>query len=334
MRTNYKILFSLLFSLTMSSVTLAQDTLSVLFIGNSFTFMNDMPDLFKGIAESNGKKVYVQKSVKQGTSLEYHANTPDTYKAIRSRKWDVIVLQEQSNIPAQPESMINKISLPYAKQLTDSIRRNNECTKIFLYMTWGYKDGNSHWKEIATYPAMQERIYSTYLRYADILNVEVSPVGAVWQRVRSSYPGLNLYYSDNQHPSLLGSYLSACTFYCSIFGESVYGSNFTGKVDKHTAEMIQLASSQVVLNSLSSWRIVYDRKPLRPAFDMVIDASKVKFYNRAENAYSVKWEFSDGTESTELDPLHNFHKKGKYTVKQIVSNQCSTKVLERTISIN
>ena len=310
-----------------------RDTLSVLFIGNSFTFMNEMPSMLKEIATSKNKVIHIDRVTQGGKSLEWHANQPITFEKINSRKWDFVVMQELSNAPAQPITKVDKISLPFAKQLVDSIHANHECTELILYMTWGYKNGNSQWKEIGTYEAMQEKISQTYFRFADILNARIAPVGEVWKTVRKNYPGLDLYDPDNFHPNPLGSYLAAATFYVTIFGESPYGTSYVGNSDIYSAEIIQLMASQVVLNNPNMWRIIYNNSPLRPGFDVVIKGEKVRFYNRAENAVSVEWDFGNGVVSRELNPEMKF-KKGKYTIRQTVSAGCDERILEREINID
>jgi hypothetical protein len=314
-------------------VAKAQDTVSVLFIGNSFTFMNEMPLMFKEIAKSKGKTVHVERVTEGGKSMDWHSKQEKTYTTIRSRKWDYVILQELSNTPAQPDTKTETISLPFFRQLSDSIRKNAECTKIMLYMTWGYKNGNSQWAEINTYEAMQARITSTYLRFSDLLSAQISPVGAVWSQVRSNYPALELYDPDSFHPSPLGSYLSAATFYASIFGDSPYGSKYYAGLDPYTVEMIQLSASQTVLNNLNQWRLSYNNSFLYPSFDVVIKGNQVRFENRSEGYTEVEWDFGNGVVSRELNPNVRMS-KGKYTVKLTIKNNCKSRVLYRNIVLD
>ena len=326
----FVLLFSLLAGLQTSK---AQDTLSVLFIGNSFTFMNDMPLTFKEIAKSKGKTVHVERVTEGGKSLDWHSQQEITYKTIQSRKWDYVILQELSNTPAQPDSKTEVISLPFFRKLADTVRANAECTQIMLYMTWGYKNGNSQWSEINTYETMQARITNTYLRYVDLLSAQVSPVGQVWSQIRKSYPALELYDPDNFHPSPLGSYLSACTFYASIFGDSPYGSKYYAGLDPYTVEMLQLAASQTVLNNLNTWRLAYNNNKLYPAFDVLIKGNQVRFTNRSEGYTEVEWDFGNGVVSRELNPNIRLA-KGKYMVKLTVKNNCKSSELYREILID
>lgn len=315
-----------------TQIATAQDTVSVLFIGNSFTFMNEMPNTFREIAKSKGKMVHVERVTEGGKSLDWHSKQEKTYTTLRSRKWDYVILQELSNTPAQPDSKTETISLPFFRQLADSIRKNAECTQIMLYMTWGYKNGNSQWAEISTYESMQARISNTYMRYSDLISAQLSPVGAVWSQVRKSYPALELYDADTFHPSPLGSYLSAATFYAAIFGDSPYGSKYYAGLDPYTVEMIQLTASQTVLNNLNQWRLAYNNTFVFPAFDVVIKGNQVRFENRSEGYTEVEWDFGNGVVSRELNPAIRLA-KGKYMVKLTIKNKCKSRVLYRNIVV-
>jgi hypothetical protein len=51
----------------------------------------------------------------------------------------------------------------------------------------------------------------------------VVPAGAVWQAALAGHPTLPLYDKDGSHPSPLGSYLAACVFTATLFGEKSVG---------------------------------------------------------------------------------------------------------------
>ncbi len=327
-----KALIAVAFSL-LTTMSIAQEEVSVLFIGNSFTFMNNMPFMFQDIATSKGKKIHVDTVVEGGKNFEFHSKNPETYEKIKSRKWDYIVIQGQSNELAQPESKVDQNTFPFAKKMVDSIRENSSCTQVVLYMTWGYKNGNSKWAPIATYDSMQMRIQNQYLRFADLLDARISPVGEVWRNVRKSYTGINLYDPDNQHPSLNGSYLSACTFYASIFGESPYLNESKNEVEPSVRQIIELTASQIVLNRLNEWRFIPKGKSMETGFDLYQNGKEVELRNSAENALWMEWDFGDGHLSLEANPKHTYGKSGTYTITQKISNQCKTISLEKKVVV-
>ncbi len=324
--------FFSIFSFT-TMLTFSQEETSVLFIGNSFTFMNNMPFIFKDIAESKGKRMIVDTVVEGGKDFNYHSSRPETYETIKSRKWDYIVIQGHSNELAQPDSKVDKLTFPFAKKIVDSIRENSECTQILLYMTWGYKNGNSGWAPISTYDSMQYRIKNQYLRFADLLNARISPVGEVWKTIRTDYKGINLYDPDNHHPSLEGSYLSACTFFASIFGESPINNGSGALVDVATRQIIEMNASQVVLNNLNQWRFIPKKDQLETGFDLVLMNDTLKLTNRSKNATWLEWDFGNGHISTEEDPSYCYPEKGTYVVSQKITNSCKSSILKREITI-
>ena len=310
----------------------SQET-SVLFIGNSFTFMNNMPFMFRDIAESKGKKIHVDTVVEGGKDFNYHAHNPETYALIRSRKWDYVVIQGHSNELAQPESKIDVNSLPFAKQIVDSIRANSSCTQVVLYMTWAYKNGNQKWAPIASYDSMQLRIKDQYLRFADLLDARVSPVGEVWKQVRKNYSGLNLYFTDNQHPNEAGSYLSACTFFTTIFGESPVKNKAIIPLDEAVRQIIEMNAAEVVLNNLSQWRYVPRSFGLETGFDMVISNREMQIRNNAKKALVVEWNFGDGHIAVDENPVHMYAAPGIYEVTQKITDGCKTLFLNRSVVI-
>lgn len=327
-----KILQSVLFLVIAFGAHLQQET-SVLFIGNSFTFMNGMPNMLRQIALSKGKTIHVDSVVEGGKDLNFHSARKLTYEKIRSRKWDYIILQAHSNELAQPDSKVDNLSLPFARKIADSIRANNSCTELVLYMTWGYKNGNPKWQAIACYDSMQLRIRNQYLRFADLLNARVSPVGEVWKTIRTNYSGINLYDPDNQHPSPEGSYLSACTHFTTIFGESPLQNDARIFIDEASRQIIELNAAQIVLNNLNLWRNIPRKTAPEPGFDLIVYSDTVQVADRSKNASWIEWDFGDGHVSAEDNPSHCYREKGQFTITQKVTNACKTVLYSREVLV-
>ena len=216
--------------LLLSSFCFAQ-TKSILFIGNSYTYYNGGVDvMLKNIALAEGDTLYTESLTVGGASFSTFCNNPETFARIRSRAWDYVVLQEQSQLPAFPPSQVETQCYPYAKQLCDSIHANDSCTQILFFMTWGRQNGDqsncANYAPLCTYDGMQQRLRESYVQMADDNNAIVVPVGLAWKYVRDNYPEINLYQSDESHPTLEGTYLAALTFinilYPDFFWYSLY----------------------------------------------------------------------------------------------------------------
>ena len=317
----------------MSFNAFSQDSTSVLFVGNSFTFYNNMPYIFKDIAESKGKKVHVDTVVTGGKDLKFHSERSRTYQMIQSRKWDYVILQGHSNEFAQPDFKVDSLTFPFAKKMVDSVRKYNPCARILFYMTWGYKNGNKKWKAIASFDSMQLRIERQYLIFADKLSTGVSPVGMVWKEVRESNPEINLYHEDRFHPILSGSYLSACTHFATIFGESPYKNTAAVALNSFEREVIEIAATKIVLNNLARWRYLPSPSLLEPGFDIIQNKDSVQVISNAKNFTSHLWDFGDGSISPEVNTTHKYLSKGEFVISQKISNACKENKLARKIKI-
>ena len=71
--------------------------------GNSFTYYNDLPAMVAEMAASDGRAYEYDSHLEGGWSWEKHAASEVTMDKIRSRQWDVVVLQEYSTRAAYPE---------------------------------------------------------------------------------------------------------------------------------------------------------------------------------------------------------------------------------------
>jgi len=192
-------------------------TLRVLFIGNSYSF--HIPKQFEKLAHGEGRKIEVKQVTKGGWTLEKHAASKVTMDKIANGHWDVVVLQEQSQIPSFLEDQRKKLMDPAVRTLVMAIRKANAIPVFF--QTWGRKNGD---KENAktfpqdTYQAMQKRLIQGYDKAAGVGGgAWVVPVGQVWSKVRASQNDKELYAKDGSHPAAAGNYLGACVFYVSFY---------------------------------------------------------------------------------------------------------------------
>ena len=92
----------------------------VLFIGNSYTEVNNLPDLVQRVAESAGDVLEYQSNTPGGCTFQQHC-TNRSMELVRQGGWDVVVLQEQSQLPSFPQSQVEVELFPYAQQLVAAV---------------------------------------------------------------------------------------------------------------------------------------------------------------------------------------------------------------------
>ena len=242
-------LLILAFVLAGTGVASVDDSLRVLFIGNSHTYVNDLPGLFSGLSESGGKPVRTDASTFGGYSLEDHTNTQATLDKIAQDSWSFVVLQEQSVIPTIRYWRYN--SMYAASRLLDSLIQLQGARTAF-YMTWGWKNGGqqsygeSLSPDFRDYFEMQESVRVAYQEIAVELSSTMVPVGMAFARARRVDSLVDLWQADYCHATLMGTYLGACVFYAVLHGASPVGLDFYGGLDSATARFCQEIAWQTV----------------------------------------------------------------------------------------
>lgn len=180
-----------------------------------------------------------------GWRLMDHAAARRTEDALLEMKWDYVVLQEQSQIPSV-EQLRMELMYPAARTLARRIRE--EGAEPVLFMTWGHRDG---WPErgLKDYASMQAEIRRGYRSIASELEAPVAAVGEAWAAVREQHPTINLWEPDGSHPSPAGTYLAACAFYATLFGESPEGLTYRAGLSRDVAHTLQMIAAEVVLSA-------------------------------------------------------------------------------------
>ena len=220
--------------------------LRVLFVGNSLTYYNSMPALVRelALADKGARPVFVVEYTAPGWILQRASRDEGLTDLLSEVPWNLVVLQEGSQILSWPSDDRHRETHPFARALDREIALVGGRTVLF--MTWGYRDGDRRRLPGDTYSAMQGRLSEGYLDLASELGAEVAPVGAAWSEALRRDPAIELWKDDGVHPSRLGSYLTACVFYAVLTGRDPKPSEFSAGLEPSQARFLRDVVSDVV----------------------------------------------------------------------------------------
>jgi hypothetical protein len=208
--------------------------------------------LFSGMASSAGISVFIDENTQAGMAvadeqITGHINDPVSQAKITSQQWDFIVVQDNqgdyvSNIGTIPAACGNANVTLY-----NQIKANNACTRIIYFAGWGPVGGVTTGDNTVN---CINRIHGNMNYLNDHIGNEiVTPIGKSWITSLGQLPSVNLYYSDDVHPSLEGSYLAAATIYTTIFKRDPTPLTYTGGVSSSTALAMRTIAYNTVTNS-------------------------------------------------------------------------------------
>ncbi len=220
--------------------------LRILFIGNSYTYFNNLPQMLAGLAASAkpSRSIETEMVTVGGATLKSLWAGGKPQEALARGKWDYVVLQEQSTLGmGQVVNGIPQISDPKnfhesARMIDAEIKRLG--AKPIFYMTWARQDS----------PEKQPLLTDAYLSIGKELNDMVVPVGLAWQAALKARPDFALHIVDKSHPNPAGSYLAACVFYATLYGQSPEGlsARITGTIIDHTGKVSDAQGELINLN--------------------------------------------------------------------------------------
>lgn len=173
----------------------------ILFLGNSFTFFNDLPGKTAALldAECTG-------NLRGGAYLRDHLNPADelcaaTRRLLTEERWDYVVLQDQSRGPiTDPEDFHRSVAA-----LCPMIRAAG--AKPILYETWAYREGSEKLASTGlSFDAMQQGLSQAYAEAARRNDALLARVGQAFSDVRHT---VDLYCEDDYHPSDAASCIAA-----------------------------------------------------------------------------------------------------------------------------
>ncbi len=249
--------------------------INVLFIGNSLTYYNDMPQKLQEMMNETNPNIKIDQITFPGFSLSAHLeniilessddNIRTTTKAsgeqtkterkLTENNWDIIILQTGGVAVLIPESLQYKVD-PAIKKIKELVK--NENSRFILFNTWTTKveypekycysgrlisqtlDGMKEYcsPEINDSKEYLELTNQSYKTLADNNSLERTNHGNIFQKIFDKYPEINI-LEDTMHPSDLGAFLSASIFYRIITTNDPSDLKYVGGIDSKTAELLK-----------------------------------------------------------------------------------------------
>ena len=180
----------------------------ILFIGNSHTYFNDLPGVFRAICRDRGRDVETDSVTKGGyTFAHFLSEKNETGRQVRARlagpRYDYVVLQEQTVYPITAPHTFRR----GAARLCELVRENGAVP--VLYATWAYqKDGKQLQKFGIDYDEMYRKMHEAYAEAAEKNHTLLADVGSAFYEKTETE---NLFNDDGSHPNEAGSNLAAET---------------------------------------------------------------------------------------------------------------------------
>ncbi len=200
----------------------ARPARSILIVGNSRTYYNDMPAMVRGIADSAGSptKFQIETSAKPGYYFKNHWSLGRT-RHLLAAGWDDVVLQAASG--EQLNEQTEKDFFTYGAKLASIAKVNSGRPRLVVngaYDPSEYKGAAEGYRETHL-----ERIKAAHARLASEASLGRINLAGLWESVRRSSPAIRL-TSDGNHPTVAGSYLYALAIYAHLSNRPVAGAAY------------------------------------------------------------------------------------------------------------
>ena len=225
-------------------------TYKILFIGNSYTYYNNMPARYFGeIMQAAGYKVKIMSLTKGGWTLLNSSNARDELGSkvdsiLKNQEFDFVVLQEQSMTPA-----VNIGSFYNAVKRLDNKIRESGATPV-LYATWGRKQGSGDLTAYGlTAETMTWKLSAVYEHMGETHDIPVAHVGLAFWDIVQNERRVNLFDTDLSHPNAAGSYLAALTIFARITGVDPTTVDYEGGVGSNIEPILKEAARKAVFET-------------------------------------------------------------------------------------
>lgn len=179
----------------------SNNAVNILFIGNSLTYTNNLPQLVKTIAKQRGITIKTKLIAYPNYAILDHWNDGLVQKEIASKKYNYVIIQQGPSSQAFGKSIL----LDYGKKYSSLCKESD--SKLCYFMVWPSR----------TYYNTFDKVIENHKEAALLNNAVLLPVGELWKTRFDTTNNFDYYSSDGFHPSQLGSQVAAEIIFKYLF---------------------------------------------------------------------------------------------------------------------
>lgn len=221
---------------------------TVLFIGNSRLFTNDLPSMVRAVADSADApvKYQVRMWALPGLRFEDHARNKSVRRLLEQR-WDRVVLQAQSGESMMGEEWRASFAAN-GRELVGRARASGSPASLVVNWTYSEEEFRKHEAPDGERAHVHGLIQRDHRVLARETGAGLINVGAAFRRIETAEPAIPL-IPDGNHPSQQGTYVYALMVYAHLSGADVRGVRY---VPEGVSEAEALLLRELVADYLSS----------------------------------------------------------------------------------
>lgn len=182
----------------------------ILFVGNSQTYINNVPGLVQACFTGAGLACDVGMVARANYGLQDHwtERPREARREIGRGGWTHVVLQQGPSARADSRANLREYVGRFAPLVSEAGAR------LALYSVWPTRDRAQDFA----------RARESYALAAEDVGAALCPAGEAWRIALSAEPSPDLYAPDGLHATGFGSYLAALVIFSVISGRGPIGS--------------------------------------------------------------------------------------------------------------
>lgn len=219
---------------------------SLLWVGNSFFYYNNsmhghLGQLLRAQPDESKRSARNVSATISGSGINWHDMAAyfkpggvSSYSFVGDNEvrfntfdkpFDAVMMMDCSQCPIHPK--LQSVFHEYAKKHSDTVRKNG--AEPILFMSWAYSDK----------PDMTQPLADEYTKVGKANNALVVPAGLAFAASVAKRPDISLIIADKRHPTLQGTYLSACVVLASVYKVNPVGNKYTAGLPADVAAHLQ-----------------------------------------------------------------------------------------------